>query len=249
MPDATKQSKLQAFLESFGPVKRQAVEKMQRIGARRLTDSWGAIPHVTQHDDADVTAVESWRADVNLAASEAASASVSLLALVAGALSRTLRSFPIFNSSLDMETGDLIVRDYINIGLAIDTTKGVVIGVVRDCHHKSPVQISAEIQELANKARNSKLSLSEMSGSCFTITSLGALGGRYFTPIINSPEVAILGLSAIQELPKRGNQDELVWRKALPMSLSYDHRVVNGADAGRFLKNLIEQLAVLPEAR
>jgi pyruvate dehydrogenase E2 component (dihydrolipoamide acetyltransferase) len=249
MSETAQESKLQTFLATFGPVGRQPLERMQKIGAKRLGDSWRTVPHVTHHDDADITALEAWRTEAKGTASQVVAGPISLLALVAAALAKTLRAFPIFNSSSDADIGDLVVRDYINIGFAIDTAKGLVIGVVRDCCDKSPVQISAEIQALANKARQSNLNLAESSGSCFTISSLGALGGRYFSPIINLPEVAILGVSATYDLPKRGKQDQLLWGKALPLSLSYDHRVINGADAGRFIKRLIEELTHLPDAR
>jgi pyruvate dehydrogenase E2 component (dihydrolipoamide acetyltransferase) len=212
----------------FGPVERKALTRIQRISGPALTRNWVMIPHVTQNDDADVTELEEFRKAVN---AEQKEAKVTMLAFLMKAAVAALARFPDFNSSLDGE--QLVLKQYYNIAFAADTPNGLVVPVIKDADKKGILQISQEMAELAKKAREGKLAPGDMSGGTFTISSLGGIGGRYFTPIINAPEVAILGVCK--------SQTEPVWdgkqfqpRLLLPLSLAWDHRVVDGASAARF---------------
>jgi pyruvate dehydrogenase E2 component (dihydrolipoamide acetyltransferase) len=214
----------------FGPVERKEMGRIKKISGANLHRNWVMIPHVTNHDDADITELEAFRVQLNKE-NEKSGIKVTMLAFLIKACVAALKKFPDFNSSLD---GDqLVVKQYFHIAFAADTPNGLVVPVIRDCDKKGVLQISQEMSELAKKARDGKLSPADMSGACFTISSLGGIGGRYFTPIINAPEVAILGVCK--------SQTEPVWdgkqfqpRLMLPLSLSWDHRVIDGASAARF---------------
>jgi pyruvate dehydrogenase E2 component (dihydrolipoamide acetyltransferase) len=222
----------------FGPIERKDRSRIKKISAANLHRNWVMIPHVTNHDDADITDLEAFRVATNLENEKAAKSGnnagvvkVTMLAFLIKACVAALKKFPDFNSSIDGE--QLVLKQYFHIGFAADTPNGLMVPVIRDADKKGIFQISQEMSELAKKARDGKLSPAEMSGAGFTISSLGGIGGRYFTPIINAPEVAILGVCKSTMEP--------VWdgkafqpRLMLPLSLSWDHRVIDGASAARF---------------
>jgi pyruvate dehydrogenase E2 component (dihydrolipoamide acetyltransferase) len=226
--------------DAFGPVETAKVGKIQRITGTILHRSWATIPHVTHHDDADVTDFEARRQAWNAAHPDAR---VTPLAALVKACVSALQALPIFNSSLSEDGTTLYRKRYHHIGIAVDTPNGLLVPVIRDCDVKDQATIAGEIAAVAAKARERGLSMDEMSGGCFSITSLGHIGGTGFTPIINAPEVAILGVTRLVDRPSRGADGAIAWRKMLPLSLSYDHRVINGADAARFTRHIAEFLA------
>ena len=214
----------------FGAVERKDMSRIKKISGANLHRNWVMIPHVTNHDDADITDLEAFRVQMNKE-NEKAGIKLTMLAFMIKASVAALKKFPDFNSSLD---GDqLVLKQYFHIAFAADTPNGLMVPVIRDCDKKGVIQISAEMSELAQKARDGKLSPAEMSGACFTISSLGGIGGRYFTPIINAPEVAIMGVCKSQIEPK-WDGTAFQPRLMLPLSLSWDHRVIDGAAAARF---------------
>ncbi len=214
----------------FGAVERIDRSRIKKISAANLHRNWVMIPHVTNHDDADITELEAFRVSTNKE-NEKSGVKVTMLAFLIKACVAALKKFPDFNSSLDGE--QLVVKQYFHIGFAADTPNGLVVPVIRDCDKKGVLQISKEMGELAAKAREGKLGPAEMTGACFTISSLGGIGGRYFTPIINAPEVAILGVCKSTMEPV-WDGEKFVPRLTLPLSLSWDHRVIDGASAARF---------------
>ncbi|MGY2186822.1 Dihydrolipoyllysine-residue acetyltransferase component of pyruvate dehydrogenase complex [compost metagenome] len=223
----------------FGPIESRPLSRIRKISGANLHRNWVTIPHVTNHDDADITQLEQFRVQVN---KENASAGVkiTLLALLMKACAAALKKFPEFNASLNGD--ELVLKGYVHIGFAADTPQGLVVPVIRDVDQKGIRAIATEMSELAAKARQGKLSAAEMSGGCFSISSLGGIGGTYFTPIINAPEVAILGVGkSVERLALE--QGEVVTRNMLPLSLSWDHRVIDGAAAGRFNAYLTGVLA------
>jgi pyruvate dehydrogenase E2 component (dihydrolipoamide acetyltransferase) len=225
----------------FGVIERQAMSKIARVTAENLTVSWTVIPHVTQHDRADITDLEQARKRFVEGLGKKGP-KVTMTAIVIKALSTCLQAFPKFNSSLDPLTNEIVIKRYYNIGCAVDTEYGLVVPVVKDCHQKSIIQIASDVNELAEKARDKKLSIDSMQGATCTVTNLGGIGGVGFTPIVNYPEVCILGMSRSQsELRLRDGKVEE--RMMLPLSLSYDHRVINGADAARFLVAMCNMLS------
>ena len=214
----------------FGAVERKDMSRIKKISGANLHRNWVLIPHVTNHDDADITDLEAFRVAMNKE-NEKASVKLTMLAFMIKASVAALKKFPEFNSAID---GDqLVLKQYYHIAFAADTPNGLMVPVIRDCDKKGVMQISTEMGELAKKARDGKLSPAEMSGACFTISSLGGIGGRYFTPIINAPEVAIMGVCKSQIEPK-WDGNAFVPRLMLPLSLSWDHRVIDGAAAARF---------------
>lgn len=217
----------------FGEITRERMNKLGRTAAENLTLSWNVIPHVTQHDRVDITDLESARKKFAEGIGKNGP-KITQTAIVIKALVKCLQAFPKFNGSLDPETFEIVFKHYYHIGCAVDTPNGLVVPVVKDCDKKSILQIAAEISELAAKARDRKLTPEEMQGGTCTITNLGGIGGVAFTPIVNYPEVCILGLSRGQSELKLIN-GQVVERLMLPVSLSYDHRVINGADAARFV--------------
>jgi pyruvate dehydrogenase E2 component (dihydrolipoamide acetyltransferase) len=228
-------------LAAFGPVERKPLSRIQKIAGPRLHASWVNIPHVTQFDEADITEMEATRARMK---DEAAARGIKLtpLAFIMRACARALQAFPRFCASLDLPAGELVFRKYIHVGFAADTPGGLVVPVVRDADRKDVFELARELAVLSEKARAGKLAAAEMQGGCFTISSLGGIGGTAFTPIINAPEVAILGVSKASQRPVY--QDGVfVPRLMLPLSLSYDHRVIDGADAARFTSFLGHALA------
>jgi pyruvate dehydrogenase E2 component (dihydrolipoamide acetyltransferase) len=197
------------------------------------------IPHVTHHDEADITELEAFRKRTNAEQSEA---KVTMVALLVKAVVASLKAFPVVNSSLDGD--DLVLKRYYNIGFAADTPNGLVVPVIKDADRKGILEIGAELTELSGKARAGKLASADMQGSTFTISSLGGIGGTGFTPIVNAPEVAILGVTRSAMKPV-WDGSEFVPRLMVPLSLSYDHRVIDGALAARFVAHLVNQLADL----
>jgi pyruvate dehydrogenase E2 component (dihydrolipoamide acetyltransferase) len=214
----------------FGPVERKDLSRIKKISGANLHRNWVVIPHVTNHDDADITELEAFRVQTNKE-NEKSGVKVTMLAFMIKAAVAALKKFPEFNSSLDGE--QLVLKNYFHIGFAADTPNGLVVPVIKDCDKKGIFQISQEMGDLAKKARDGKLGPADMSGACFTISSLGGIGGRYFTPIINAPEVAIMGVCKSQIEPKWDGK-QFQPRLMLPLSLSWDHRVIDGAAAARF---------------
>ena len=200
------------------------------------------IPHVTHNDEADITELEAWRKQLNAEQSEVKVTMVSFLIVACVA---TLKEFPTFNSSLDGD--ELVLKRYYNIGFAADTPGGLVVPVIKDADHKGLLEIARELTELSGKAREGKLAPGDMSGSTFTISSLGGIGGTSFTPIVNAPEVAILGVTRAAMKPV-WDGGEFVPRLMVPLSLSYDHRVIDGAAAARFVVHLVRVLSDLRRA-
>jgi len=231
LPDFTK----------FGPVNQQPLNKIALTSAAHLDYAWRTIPHVTQHDETDITDVEAARKRFNAHATDA-TPKITMTAIMVKAIVSVLKAYPHFNSSLDPNTGSLILKQYYNIGVAVDTENGLLVPVIHDADTKSLIDTAAELNDIASRARDRKLSMSDMQGGTFTITNLGGIGGTSFTPIVNFPEVAILGMSRSRKQLQLvdGQPAE---RLILPLSLSYDHRVINGADAARFMVKLTHTLA------
>jgi pyruvate dehydrogenase E2 component (dihydrolipoamide acetyltransferase) len=222
----------------WGPIERQPMRGVRRKTAEHLGASWAQVPLVTQYDSADITGFEEIRKRHAKQAGESAPP-LTVTALAVKIAAAALKAFPQFNVSIDMAAEEIIAKKYIHIGVAVDTDRGLLVPVVRDADTKSLMQISAEVAELAAKARSRKLSLDEMQGATFSISNLGGIGGTYFTPLVNSPEVAILGVSRgrIEPVFKDG---QFVPRLMLPLSLSYDHRAIDGADGARFIRWVAE---------
>ena len=225
----------------FGSVETIELTRIRARGADNLHRSWLNIPHVTQHDEADVTDLEGFREELK-AEAQAKGVKLTPLAFIVKATIATLRSFPMFNASLDSSVRHLIIKRYYHIGLAVDTPEGLVVPVLRDADQKGVFDLAREIESLSQKAQQGKLAMNDLQGASFTISSLGAIGGTGFTPIINAPEVAILGVSRLTMRP-HWNGTEFEPRRMLPVSLSYDHRAINGAEAGRFVTTLCRTLA------
>ncbi len=215
----------------FGPIESKPLSRLKKISGANLHRNWVLIPHVTNHDDADITEIEEFRVKINKE-NEKSGVKLSMLAFLIKAAVYTLKKFPEFNASLDGE--NLILKQYYHIGFAADTPNGLVVPVIRDADQKGVAQIGKEMGELAKLARDAKLKPDQMQGGTFTISSLGGIGGTYFTPIINAPEVAIMGVckSSWRQVSPDGKQSS--WRLLLPLSLSWDHRVIDGAAAARF---------------
>jgi pyruvate dehydrogenase E2 component (dihydrolipoamide acetyltransferase) len=230
LPDFTK----------WGEVERKPMSGVRRKTAEHLSNAWSTIPHVTQFDKADMTVLEEIRPKY-AAEVERQGGKLTVTAVVTKIVATALRKFPQFNASIDMATSSIIYKKYVHVGIAVDTEHGLLVPVVRNAEQKNIVQIAVEIQQLAEKAKARKLSLDEMSGGSMSITNLGGIGGTAFTPIVNWPEVAILGISrgAVEAVFKDG---QIVPRQMLPLSLSYDHRVIDGADAIRFLRWVVEAI-------
>ncbi|CAD5366448.1 pyruvate dehydrogenase, dihydrolipoyltransacetylase component E2 [Rubrivivax sp. A210] len=220
----------QVDFAKFGPIERKDLSRIQKISGANLHRNWVVIPHVTNHDDADITELEAFRVQLNKE-NEKSGIKVTMLAFLIKASVAALKKFPQFNASLDGE--QLVLKNYFHIGFAADTPNGLVVPVIKDADKKGVLQISSEMNELAKKARDGKLGPADMSGGCFSISSLGGIGGRYFTPIINAPEVSILGVCKSSTEP-RWDGKAFVPRLILPLSLSWDHRVIDGAAAARF---------------
>ncbi len=223
--------------EEWGPVEAQPLGAVRKATARQMSLAWSLIPHVTQHDLADITELEAFRKQQ----AESKGPKLTVTAFVLRASAMALREFPNFNASIDVAGGKLILKRYYHIGVAVDTEGGLLVPVLRDVDKKHVRELAEELNAIAQRARDRKLDSAELKGGTFTITNLGGIGGTAFTPIVNYPEVAILGLSrSRQEAVVREGQ--IVPRLMLPLSLSYDHRVIDGAAAARFTRRLAELL-------
>ncbi len=225
----------------FGEIETQALSRINKLTGKFLHRNWVTVPHVTQFDEADISELEKFRKQLN-EENKKDGTRVTVLAFLMKALVSALKEFPRFNSSLDHTGENLILKKYVNIGVAMDTPDGLVVPVIRDCDRKSLIELAHELINTSKRARDKKLSPADMSGGCITISSLGGIGGTSFTPIVNAPEVAILGVSRASIKPvyikdSNGN-GEFVPRLILPLALSYDHRVIDGADGARFTSYL-----------
>jgi len=225
----------------YGKIERVAMSKIREKTATHLSYAWAVTPHVTQFDKTDITEFEKDRKELSKKVEEHG-AKLTVTGILIKIIAEGLKKFPQFNSSIDMEKKEVIYKKYINIGLAVDTEYGLLVPVIKNADKKNLIDISVELNTLAEKARIKKLSLEEMQGGCFTITNLGGIGGTYFTPILNSPEVAILGVSRGNYEPIYNKEGKFEPRLMLPLSLSYDHRIIDGADAIRFLRWVCEAL-------
>jgi pyruvate dehydrogenase E2 component (dihydrolipoamide acetyltransferase) len=225
--------------ERYGEIERQPLTRIQKISGPNLARNWVMIPHVTHHDEADITELEAFRKRTN---AEQSDVKVTMVALLVKAVVASLKAFPVVNSSLDGD--DLVLKRYWNIGFAADTPNGLVVPVIKNADAKGILEIAGELSELSGKARSGKLSGGDMQGATFTISSLGGIGGTAFTPIVNAPEVAILGVTRSAMKPV-WDGSQFVPRLMVPLSLSYDHRVIDGALAARFVAHLVQVLSDL----
>jgi pyruvate dehydrogenase E2 component (dihydrolipoyllysine-residue acetyltransferase) len=224
----------------FGPVEKKPLSRIKRISGPHLHRAWLNLPHVTQQDEADITDLEAYRKELDAAARDEGYR-VTLLAFLMRASVSALKQFPEFNSSLSPEKDSLILKRYCHIGIAVDTPDGLVVPVIRDVNRKGITELSQELGAVSQRAREGKLGPSDLQGGSFTISSLGGIGGTGFTPIINAPEVAILGVVRSKTAPV-WNGESFAPRLMLPLSLSYDHRVIDGAQAARFARHLCHVL-------
>jgi pyruvate dehydrogenase E2 component (dihydrolipoyllysine-residue acetyltransferase) len=224
----------------WGEIERQPMRAVRRKTAEHLSAAWATIPHVTQFDLADITALEDLRKK-HAKQAEAAGGNLTVTAIAVKVVAAALKVFPHVNASIDLASDEVILKKYINIGVAVDTDRGLLVPVIRNADQKNIIQIAVELAQLSEKARNRKIALEEMQGGTFTISNLGGIGGTYFTPIVNAPEVAILGISRSRIEPVY-QDDAFVPRTMLPLSLSYDHRAIDGADAIRFLRWVVQAI-------
>jgi pyruvate dehydrogenase E2 component (dihydrolipoamide acetyltransferase) len=230
----------QVDFAAFGPVESRPLSRVQKLVSGYMARNWVMIPHVTHHDEVDITGLEAALGMVKAAHPDVR---ITPLGFFVKAVVAALKQYPQLNASLDATGGTLILKRYFHIGIAVDTPGGLLVPVIRDCDKKPLAAIAGEIAALSQKAREKGLPMTDMVGGCFTISSLGAIGGTAFTPIINAPEVAILGITKAQWKPRRLPDGGIDWRLMLPLSLSYDHRVINGADAARFTVAIAGALA------
>jgi len=240
--------------QKWGEVERQPWSNIRRTTAEHLSHAWTTIPHVTQFDKADVGALDELRKQFKEKVSKAGG-NLTITAMLVRVLATAVKKFPQFNASIDVERGEVVYKKYVNVGVAVDTDRGLLVPVIRNADTKNIMDIAIELQQMAARARERKLTLEDMSGGGITISNLGGIGGTYFTPIVNWPEVAILGVSrgttepawrpeAIGERSEGGDARDGRWepRQMLPLSLSYDHRLIDGADAMRFLRWVVEAI-------
>ncbi|MEW6143789.1 MAG: 2-oxo acid dehydrogenase subunit E2 [Thermodesulfobacteriota bacterium] len=225
--------------DKYGETERVAMTRVRRLTAERLSEAWKA-PHVTQHDKADITELEKLRKHYGKEV-ESLGGKLTMTSILLKAVSSALKLFPQFNASIDMGKGEIVYKKYYNIGVAVDTDRGLLVPVIKDADRKNIEELSVDLRVLSEKARTKKITVEELQGGTFTITNLGGIGGTYFTPVINSPEVAILGVSRASLEPVY-IEGQLQPRLMLPLSLSYDHRLIDGADAVRFLRWIVEVL-------
>lgn len=225
----------------YGPIERKSLNKIARTAAANLQSAWRYIPHVTQHELADITDLETGRKKY-MQALGASSPKITMTVLALKAAVAALKAYPHFNASLDLPAGEVVLKYYYHVGIAVDTEHGLLVPVVRDVDKKSIVELARAVTELAARARSRKIDLADLRGATFTISNLGGIGGTAFTPIVNFPEVAILGMSQARwQMSMHGGEPKM--RLLLPLSLSYDHRVINGADAARFTAKLASLLS------
>jgi pyruvate dehydrogenase E2 component (dihydrolipoamide acetyltransferase) len=229
----------------WGPVNKRPLSPLRQVIARRMGESWNAVPRVTQFDEADFTRLNELRKKF-AAKYEKQGARLTLTPLVLKAVAETLKKHPLFNSSLDEAANAIVLKEYYHIGIAVDTEQGLIVPVIRDVDKKSILDVAKELEQVAAKARDRKISAEELKGGTFTISNQGAIGGAHFTPIVNTPEVAILGLGRGAMKPV-ARDEKVVIRMMTPLGLSYDHRVIDGGEAARFIVDLVAALENLKE--
>jgi pyruvate dehydrogenase E2 component (dihydrolipoamide acetyltransferase) len=236
----------QIDFSKWGPVLKKPMTSLRKTIARRMTENWNAIPHVTQFDDADITGLLELRKKF-VAEYEKKGAKLTVTGLILKGVADALRKHPIFNSSIDETTDEVVIKEYIHIGIAVDTEAGLIVPVIRDVNKKSVFQLSKDLEEVGTKARERKVTGDDLKGGSFTISNQGAIGGGHFTPIVNKPEVAILGLGkgAVKPVVREG---KIETRTLLPISISYDHRVIDGGNAARFTVDLVAAIQGITEA-
>jgi pyruvate dehydrogenase E2 component (dihydrolipoamide acetyltransferase) len=228
----------QIDFSKWGSVLKKPLSPLRQVISRRMLENWNAVPHVTQFDDADITNLNALRKKY-APAYDQKGARLTLTSFVLKIVASTLKAHPIFNSSLDEVAQEIVIKEYYHIGVAVDTDAGLIVPVIRDVNKKSLIEISKELEDLAKKARDRKVSSEELKGGTFTISNQGGIGGGHFTPIVNKPEVAILGLGRSSMKPVvRG--DKIESRLMMPLGLSYDHRVIDGGEAARFIVDLVQ---------
>jgi pyruvate dehydrogenase E2 component (dihydrolipoamide acetyltransferase) len=225
----------------FGQIETQSLSRIKKISGKNLQRNWMTIPHVTQFGEADITTLEDFRI-AQKTELEKQKIKLTPIVFVMKAVVASLKAFPTFNASLDPSGENLILKKFFNIGVAVDTPDGLVVPVIRDVDKKGLIELAKELGQISEKARNKQLTPNDMQGGCFSISSLGGIGGTAFTPIVNAPEVAILGVSKASMKPIY-EDGEFVPRLMLPLSLSYDHRVIDGAEGARFMMHLINMLS------
>lgn len=233
-------------MDKWGPGRREKMSPLRRTIAQRMTESWTTIPHVTQFDDADITDLMETRKRYG-AAYEKSGARLTLTSFAIRAVVSALDKYPAFKTGIDYRALEIVTRDYVHVGVAVDTEAGLIAPVIRDVDRKSLLDLSRELDELAERTRQRKLTADEMQGAAFTISNLGSIGGSYFTPIVNGPQVAVLGMGRGVHRPLVRDR-KVVPRLVLPLALSYDHRVIDGADGARFLREIVRCLEDFPEA-
>lgn len=228
---------------AYGEIEKVEMNRIQQLVGSFLHRNWVRIPHVTHQDEADISSLNAARK----ALSEASGVKITPLAYMVKAAVATLKALPKFNASLAADGKTLVMKRYYNIGYAVNTPNGLLVPVVRNADKKSIVEIAQEIAEVSELARTKGIPMDKMSGGCITLSSLGGIGGTGFSPIINAPEVAILGITRNYDKPVRGPDNDIIWKTMLPLSLSYDHRVINGADAAEFCVTFAKAMST-PEA-
>ena len=239
-PSAAAAESLPDF-SKWGGVERKPMSGVRRTTAHRLTQAWNTVPHVFQHDRADITGVEALRKRLSKKSEAEGRAPITITAFLMKTLAAALKKYPQMNSSVDLATDEIMYKQYVHIGVAVDTDRGLLVPVIRDVDQKDIFQIADELAQAAEKARSRKLSLDDMQGGSMTISNLGSLGGGAFTPIVNWPEVAILGVARARMEPVYSD-GEFVPRFLMPLTLSYDHRVIDGADGVRILRWIVEAI-------
>jgi len=226
----------------WGPIERQGMNAIRTKTAQHMSLAWNTIPHVTQFDWADITDIEERRKKLSKKA-EKSGAKLTITAILIKIVAAALKNFPKFNATIDTTRGEIVLKKYYNVGIAVDTERGLLVPVVRQVDQKNIIQIAVEMAQVAEKARAGKLSLDEMQGGTFTLTNLGGIGGTHFTPIVNFPEVAILGVGRARLEPSFSGKEGCCSPKLmLPLSLSYDHRLIDGADGARFLRWIVDAI-------
>jgi pyruvate dehydrogenase E2 component (dihydrolipoamide acetyltransferase) len=242
MPEAAEGVKEMPDFSKWGDISRKPLSKVRSIIAGGTEQSWSLIPHVTQFDKADITDLEIFRKKYSKIA-EKEGGKLTVTAIILKVIVAALKKYPRFNSSIDPQKGEIIYKEYYNIGMAVDTDRGLLLPVIRDVDKKSILDLSVELLELADRTRDKKVTPDEMEGGTFTISNQGGIGGTDFTPIVFWPQVAILGISRASKQPVYDEDEETFKpRTVLPLSLSYDHRIIDGADAARFLRWVTEAL-------
>ena len=225
---------------AWGEVEREPMSKIKKVNAASMATSWSVIPHVTQFDKADITELNRWRKDV-AGRAEAAGGKLTVTAMLIKVIASALKVYPRFNSSLDTRTSEVVLKKYVNIGVAVDTPHGLLVPVIKNADQKNIVQIAADLTDLSSKARDRKASMEELTGANLNVSNLGSLGTTYFSPIVNWPQVAVIGVGRAEQQPVYVD-GAFVPRLIMPLAVSYDHRVVDGADAARFLHWIVEAL-------